>query len=132
MLRSTGRPVGSTSYYDLESWPALTGDRPAVVEIGHTWYAASAQRTAVNTESKLLLLTHAFETWGCLRVALRTDARNERSRAAIERIGARYEGIRRAHMVATDGTVRDSAYFSIVRDEWPAVRAGLEARLSRR
>ncbi|MCM3923073.1 GNAT family N-acetyltransferase [Frankia sp. AiPs1] len=104
---------------------------PSVAEIGSTWLAASAQRTAVNTETKLLLLGHAFDTWATLRVCLKTDARNARSRAAIERLGARFEGVRRAHVLAFDGTARDSAYYSIVRAEWPAVRAGLVARLAR-
>lgn len=102
---------------------------PDGVEIGHTWYAASAQRTACNTETKLLMLTYAFEEWQVARVTLKTDARNARSRAAIERIGGRYEGIRRAHRLATDGTVRDTVYFSIVAAEWPQVRHDLCARL---
>ena len=104
---------------------------PTVVEIGSTWYAASAQRTALNAEVKLLLLSHAFDVWEVLRVTLKTDARNERSRAAIERLGARHEGIRRAHTIASDGTVRDTAYYSIVAAEWPAVREGLRRRLGR-
>jgi RimJ/RimL family protein N-acetyltransferase len=85
----------------------------------------------VNTACKLLLLRHAFEEWRSERVTLKTDARNARSRAAIERAGGQFEGIRRAHVPATDGTFRDSAYFSIVADEWPAVRERLEKRLSR-
>nr|WP_157467028.1 GNAT family protein [Frankia sp. QA3] len=107
------------------------GILPSVAEIGGTWLAASAQRTAVNTEAKLLLLGHAFDAWATLRVCLKTDARNARSRAAIERLGARFEGVRRAHVLAFDGTARDSAYYSIVRAEWPGVRAGLIARLTR-
>ena len=99
------------------------------VLVGSTWYAASAQRTAINTECKLLLLTHAFETWRSLRVTLKTDARNAASRRAIERIGGRFEGVRRVHTVATDGSLRDTAYFSIVAAEWFTVRAGLVARL---
>jgi RimJ/RimL family protein N-acetyltransferase len=125
---ATGALVGSSRFLDIGCWEEPT--TPSVVEVGSTWLAASAQRTPVNTEAKLLLLTHAFETWRVHRVSLKTDARNERSRAAIERIGARFEGIRRAHMPAVDGTIRDSAYFSITADEWPAVRAGLEARLA--
>jgi len=138
-----GAIVGSTRFLDLEvfehpaPWPPGSGGpapsaerSPSVAEIGSTWYGASAQRTAVNTETKLLLLTHAFEVWDVLRVTLKTDARNAASRAAIERIGGRFEGVRRAHTMATDGTVRDSAYFSIVAAEWPAVRAGLTARLA--
>ncbi|KJE24304.1 hypothetical protein FF36_01379 [Frankia torreyi] len=107
------------------------GAPPSVAEIGSTWLAASAQRTAVNTEAKLLLLGHAFGTWAALRVCLKTDARNARSRVAIERLGARFEGVRRTHVLALDGTARDSAYYSIVRAEWPGVRAGLIARLTR-
>lgn len=135
--------VGSTRFLDLEvfetptPWPpgVAVGSAPddehppSVAEIGSTWYSASAQRTPVNTETKLLLLTHAFETWRVLRVTLKTDARNWASRNAIERIGGRFEGVRRAHTMATDGTVRDSAYFSIVAAEWFAVRAGLTNRL---
>ena len=140
---SDGALVGSTRFLDLEvfqdpaPWPpgigtggAPTDDNPpSVAEIGSTWYSASAQRTAVNTETKLLLLTHAFEVWSALRVTLKTDARNAASRAAIERIGGRFEGVRRVHTVATDGGLRDSAYFSIVAAEWFAVRAGLVSRL---
>jgi RimJ/RimL family protein N-acetyltransferase len=132
--------IGSTRFLDLDYWTAVPapptgrsvprGDTvPAVAEIGSTWLAASAQRTPCNTEAKLLLLTHAFEVWGVFRVTLKTDARNARSRAAIERIGARFEGIRRAHTRAVDGTVRDSAYYSVLAEEWPGVRAALKARL---
>ncbi|MDX3235448.1 GNAT family protein [Streptomyces sp. ME03-5709C] len=132
--------IGSTRFLDLGYWtaaPAVPAGRsaprgdlvPAVAEIGSTWLAASAQRTPCNTEAKLLLLTHAFEVWGVFRVTLKTDARNARSRAAIERIGGRFEGIRRAHTLAVDGTVRDSAYYSVLAGEWPGVRAALEARL---
>lgn len=129
--------VGSTRFLDLDvvgrpGAPAPDEDRPPDVgEIGSTWYAASAQRTAVNTEVKLLLLGHAFDVWQTVRITLKTDARNLRSRAAIERLGARFEGIRRAHTTATDGTIRDSAYYSIVRSEWPAVHDGLLDRLER-
>ncbi|MET0275509.1 MAG: GNAT family protein, partial [Acidimicrobiia bacterium] len=101
-------------------------------EIGSTWLAASAQATPVNTEAKLLLLRHAFDTWRVERVTFKTDARNERSRRAIERIGATFEGVRRAHTIASDGTIRDSAYFSIVRSEWPAIEHELERRLPTR
>ena len=133
-----GRVVGSTSYYDYKPWEWPEGaalrrsDRPDAVEIGHTWLAASAQRTSCNTEAKLALLTHAFETWAVHRVSLRTDARNERSRNAIARIGAKFEGVRRAERAAVDGTVRDSAYYSILLAEWPEVRAALERRLAGR
>jgi N-acetyltransferase len=129
--------VGSTRFLDMEvlglpGVVAPSDDRPpSVVEIGSTWYAASAQRTPLNTEVKLLLLGHAFDGWRVLRVTLKTDARNQRSRTAIERLGARFEGIRRAHTTASDGTVRDSAYYSVVAAEWPAVRDGLRSRLRR-
>lgn len=99
------------------------------VEIGGTWYAKAAQAGAVNPECKLLLLSHAFEA-GANRVELKTDARNARSRAAIAKLGAKQEAIHRAHMVVRDGHVRDTVYFSIIRSEWPGVRAGLEARLA--
>ena len=138
------RVVGSTRFLDLAvfSWPppwppgpelgsAPSDDTlPTVAEIGSTWYAASSQRTGVNTECKLLMLGHAFDAWGVVRVTLKTDARNERSRRAIERLGAGFEGVRRAHMPTIDGTIRDTAYYSIVQDEWPAVRARLEGFLT--
>ncbi len=131
------RIVGSTSYLDLERWRWPTGspfqrtDTPDVVEIGATWLAASAQRTRCNTEAKYLLLCHAFDVWRVHRVTLKTDARNAQSRRGIERIGAVFEGVRRAHMPAQDGSIRDSAYYSIVQAEWPAVRKALEAALAR-
>jgi N-acetyltransferase len=129
-----GRIVGSTSYFaERWRWDGHTGppDAPDVVEIGGTWLAASAQRTAVNTEAKLLMLTHAFDVWQVQRVSLKTDARNERSRAAIERLGARFDGILRCHMPALGpgGGIRDSAFFSILPDEWPEIRTRLESRL---
>lgn len=130
-----GRVVGSTSYLDVQQWqwpagsPLQRTDAPDVVEIGATWLSASAQRTRCNTEAKHLMLSHAFDVWRVHRVTLKTDARNERSRHAIERLGARLDGVRRADMPAQDSTVRDSAYYSIVRAEWPAVRARLEQSL---
>jgi RimJ/RimL family protein N-acetyltransferase len=132
--RSDGAVVGSTRFLDLGRVgvpDSAVSDAcpPNVLEIGHTWYAASAQRTAVNTEVKLLLLTCAFDRWEALRVTLKTDARNARSRAAIERLGAVFEGVRRAHMTAGDGGVRDTAYYSITRPEWPAVRNRLAGRV---
>jgi RimJ/RimL family protein N-acetyltransferase len=128
------RVVGSTSYFaEWWDWSGHAGPEgaPDAVEIGGTWLAASAQRTVVNTEAKLLMLVQAFDVWQVQRVALKTDARNERSYAAIERIGARFEGVLRSHMPALGpgGGVRDSAYFSILPDEWPAVKSRLEARL---
>jgi RimJ/RimL family protein N-acetyltransferase len=128
----TGEIIGSTRFYQLERWawpeghPLHGRTTPDACEIGYTWYAPSAVRTAVNTEAKKLLLTHAFEQWQVLRVCLHTDVRNERSRRAMERIGAKLEGILRAHKIASDLTVRDSARYSITAAEWPAVKAHLE------
>jgi N-acetyltransferase len=127
--------VGSTRFFDIERWPWPSGhslhDRstPDVCEIGYTWLTRSAIRTPVNTEAKLLMLTHAFENWHVLRVCLHTDARNAVSRAAIERIGGRFEGILRAHRIASDATPRDSARFSILAAEWPDVKQKLLERL---
>ena len=103
---------------------------PDVCDIGYTWLAGSAQRTPVNTEAKLLMMAHAFEVWQVHRVALQTDVRNKRSWAAIERIGGQLDGILRADRPGADDTVRTSARFSIVADEWPAVKARLAARLA--
>ncbi len=120
--RAGGTLVGSTRYLNV---------RPAdrVAEIGWTWLNPSAWRSGVNVEAKLLMLEYAFETLGCVRVELKTDARNERSRAAIAAIPAQFEGILRKHMIVPDVGVRDTAYFSVVDDEWPEVRANLERRL---
>lgn len=132
-----GRVVGCTSLYEMETWEWPPGSamqrhgRPDVVKIGYTWLAQSAQRTGCNTEAKLLLLGHAFEAWEVHCVAFCSDARNLRSRAAIERLGARFDGILRAHKPATDGGIRDSAFHSILRCEWPAARARLQALLAR-
>jgi len=131
------RIVGTTSYSDYQPWDwqgrgALQRhDRPDSVEIGYTWLAASAQRTACNTQAKYLLLRHAFETWQVHSVCLRTDERNQRSRRAIERLGCTFEGIKRAHTAGADGTVRSSAFFSIIAAEWPSVRERLEAMMQR-
>jgi RimJ/RimL family protein N-acetyltransferase len=138
---ATNRAIGSTRFLDLDDWSSSPGasngasskggsSLPRAVEIGSTWYAASAQRTIVNTESKLLLLSHAFEVWRTERVSFKTDARNERSRRAIERLGAQFEGVRRAHVLASDGTVRNSAYYSILSEEWPGLRDQLRDRLT--
>jgi len=134
--RARGRVVGATRFGNIEFWAWPPGnahqrglDVPDVVEIGWTWLAAEAQRTAINTEAKLLMLTHAFEQWRVHRVSLVTDARNARSRAAISRLGARFDGVLRAQRPAADGTVRDTACYSILDREWPDVRASLEARL---
>ncbi|HEX8875752.1 MAG TPA: GNAT family protein [Phycisphaerales bacterium] len=120
--RSSGRCVGSSSYCDIRE-----ADRG--VEIGYTWYAERCRGTMVNPESKLLLLAHAFETLGCVRVQLKCDARNTRSAAAIAKLGAKHEGIIRSHLYMHDGHLRDTSQFSIIAAEWPAVKAGLEARL---
>ena len=130
--------VGSTRFLNLEYWPNATGhpstrDFPDVVEIGSTWLSHDAQRTQVNTEAKLLMLTHAFETWEVQRVVLRTDARNAKSRANIERIGAKFEGTLRHHKHSTDGAnngLRDTATYSIIREEWDVVKSSLNEKLS--
>ena len=121
---ASSRVVGSTRFGNA----ALAHGR---VEIGWTWIAAPWQRTAVNTEAKLLMLRHAFENLGCRRVELKTDARNVRSQNAMRRIGATEEGTLRKHMLTASGHVRDTVYFSITDDEWPAVEARLRARLDR-
>jgi RimJ/RimL family protein N-acetyltransferase len=129
--------VGSTRFYEVAVWqwgPGSPHQRhgvPDAVDIGYTWLAASAQRSPVNTEAKLLMMGHAFETWRVHRVGLQTDARNTRSRAAIERIGGRLDGVLRADRPGTDDTVRDSARFSILAAEWPDVKERLTARLGR-
>lgn len=118
-----GEAVGTTTFFDGSS-----SDRR--LEIGSTWLGRSVWRTAINTEAKLLLLRHAFETLGCLRVQLKTDIRNERSQAAIARLGATREGVLRAHMRRLDGTQRDTVMYSIIADEWPAVQTRLEGILA--
>ena len=120
--RATGRPIGSTRYAAIEP-------RHRRVEIGWTWLGRAWQRSAANTEVKYLMLRHAFETLGCLRVELKTDALNDRSRAAIRRIGAREEGTLRQHMLTASGRIRDTVYYSIVDAEWAVVKAELERRL---
>lgn len=131
-----GRLCGSTRFrLEFWDWPAGHPESgrttPDVVEIGWTWLAASALRSGLNTEAKLLQLRHAFEVWRVHAVQLKTDRRNERSRAAIERLGAHFDGVIRAARPAADGTVRDSAYYSITAAEWPAVESRLEGLLSR-
>jgi RimJ/RimL family protein N-acetyltransferase len=123
--RAGGRVVGSTRFLTLR--PEHAG-----VEIGHTWLRSELWGTGANVEAKLLMLEHAFDRCGCMRVELKTDARNERSRRAMEALPAQFEGIFRKHMFVRGGEVRDSAYYSIVDDEWPAVRANLERRLASR
>ncbi|MER7666723.1 MULTISPECIES: GNAT family protein [unclassified Streptomyces] len=120
--RPTGRAVGWTTYMDIDV-------RQERLEIGWTWYGRAFWRTALNTETKLLLLRHAFEELGMGRVQLKTDHMNVRSQKAITRLGARREGALRRHRLRPDGTWRDTVYFSILTDEWPAVREGLAARL---
>ncbi len=117
-----GQAVGSSSYLDVDL--AVSG-----LEVGWTWYARPVWRTHVNPACKRLLLGHAFQALGARRVTLKTDALNLRSRAAIGRLGARYDGTLRHHRRRADGSVRDSAYFSVLAAEWPSVRAGLDARL---
>jgi N-acetyltransferase len=128
----TGDVVGCTRFLEIRWWRGRPD--PDEVEIGGTWLAAAAQRTAVNTEAKLLLMAHAFETLGVWRVAICTDALNQRSRDAIERIGATFEGVLRHHRLRynTDPVEpRDSAMYSVIDHEWPAVKAGIEVRLGR-
>jgi RimJ/RimL family protein N-acetyltransferase len=134
-----GEVIGSTRFGNIERWVwpepfadrARTDGTPDAVEIGWTWLRRDVQRTAVNTEAKLLMLGHAFDVWKVQRVALRTDRRNARSRAAIERLGAALDGILRTHVPGSDGTIRDTASYSIVSSEWEGVRGGLRVRLGR-
>lgn len=123
-----GRVVGSTSFLDPQSWPGGRGHLDSI-EIGATWIAASAQRTAVNTEAKFLMLAHAFDVLGVHRVVLNTDARNDRSRAAIARIGATFEGVLHGFRYGVEGTPRDTATFAIAARDWPQVREQLAERL---
>ncbi|MFT2016398.1 GNAT family N-acetyltransferase [Streptomyces sp. 796.1] len=123
VLRDTGRAVGQTSYLDISA-------RDERLEIGGTWYGRRVWRTAVNTEAKLLLLTHAFEEWGVGRVQWKTHHGNVRSQEAIARLGAEREGVLRRHKAMPDGTWRDSVYYSMLADEWPAAKARLQRRLA--
>ena len=126
-----GKAVGCTAYWDLRTW--ADSDRLRAIEVGFTWLAASAQGTGINAEAKLLLFTYAFETLGVVRVDLKTDARNERSRRAIAATGARFEGVLRSWspswVPGEEGRLRDSAMFSVIAGEWPAVRSALAARV---
>jgi N-acetyltransferase len=124
VVRESGEIVGSTRFMNIDATNRH-------VEIGSTWIVPAWQRTAVNTEAKYLMLREAFESWGCLRVELKTDALNQQSRAAILRLGAKEEGTFRKHVITSSGRVRDSVYFSIVDTEWPEVKARLEKRLGR-
>ena len=121
---ATSRPIGSSRYLNI----VLEHRR---LEIGWTWVAPPWQRTGANREAKLLMLSHAFDTLGCRRVEFKTDSRNEPSRTALLGIGAQFEGIFRNHMVMPEGPMRHSAYYSVIDDEWPAVKARLEASLAR-
>ena len=133
--RSEGVLLGSTRFWNLERWawpaghPSHGRSTPDACEIGYTWLTKAAIRTAANSESKFLMLRYGFETWRVLRVSFHTDSRNQRSRAALERIGAKFEGVLRAHRMAADFIPRDSMRFSIIAAEWPGVRESLLARL---
>ena len=124
IYQMTGEAIGMTRYMEIE--PANRS-----LEIGGTWYGQEYRRTAVNTECKFLLLQHAFDDLGCIRVQFKTDVRNERSQKALERIGAVKEGLFRDHMILPDGTVRSSMYYSILAKEWPSVRQRLTMLLDR-
>lgn len=136
---TTGAVVGSTRFMNAERWrwPAWAPEPaglarssgPEAVEIGSTWLAAAAQRTGINTEAKLLMLSHAFEVWGSFRVCFKTDERNRRSRDNIERVGARFEGVLRNQIHATSGRPRDTALYALTDEDWPAAKAALAARL---
>ena len=124
VLDATGQAVGMTTYMNID----VASPR---VEIGSTWYARSVQRTPLNTEAKLLLLAHAFEVLGCIAVEFRTHSMNLQSRRSIERLGAKLDGVLRAHMVMANGTVRDTACYSVTAPEWPAVQANLAWQLEK-
>jgi N-acetyltransferase len=121
--RASGEPVGSTRFLTLR--PEHRG-----LEIGHTWLGRGAWGTGANAEAKLLLLEHAFERAGCLRVEFKTDARNERARRALEALPARFEGVFRKHMLVRDGELRDSAWYAVTDDDWPVVRENLTRRVA--
>lgn len=121
---NSGRAVGMTTYMNIDA-------RERRVEIGSTWYRGSVQRTALNTECKLMLLTHAFDELDCIAVEFRTHFLNQQSRRAIERLGARLDGVLRNHRRASDGTLRDTCVYSIIASEWPAVRSHLRHQLKR-
>jgi len=123
--RKSGRTIGSTRFMNIDRMNRR-------VEIGSTWIVPAWQHTAVNTEAKYLMLCHGFEVWGCVRVELKTDALNERSRGAILRLGAKEEGMLRQHVITWTGRIRDSVYFSVLDSEWPSVKARLQQKLSRR
>lgn len=122
--RSSGRTIGSTRFMNIDRINRR-------VEIGSTWIALAWQRTGINTEAKYLMLRHAFEVWECMRVELKTDALNQKSRKAILRIGAKEEGTLRRHLITWTGRVRDTVYFSVLDNEWPQVKARLDAMRER-
>lgn len=136
---NTDRIVGATRLMNLEYWQgpmpwppgsrSTVGEVPSVADIGYTWLASSAQGTGVNRESKFLLLSLAFDTWNVHRITLKADVRNHRSRNAIESLGAQFDGVRRRESRGADDTVRDTAFYSILREEWPAIRERLAHRL---
>jgi RimJ/RimL family protein N-acetyltransferase len=134
VMRSTGKAVGATAYWDPRFWPET--EKLSAIEVGFTWLGASAQGSGVNLESKLLLFTNAFENWGVVRLDLKTDARNSRSRGAIESVGAKLEGVLRnwsqSWAPGEEGLLRDSAMYSIIATEWPECRTRLEDRLARK
>jgi len=136
--RADNTIIGSTRFFELErwAWPSSSPHHGTHTfdtgEIGYSWLTASAIRTAANTEAKLLMLTHAFDVWNMCSIHLCTDARNERSAAAIERIGAKFEGILRAHRMAADFTPRNTKRFSIIAAEWPEGKRSLEQKMGRR
>lgn len=134
--KSSGKIVGTTRFLNVEFWEFPEGNAlrrpvgvPHVVEIGATFLGEPYQRSGINTDAKLCLLTHAFEEWKVLRVALKTDNRNAQSRANIERIGAKFDGIVRAHMPGFDGGIRDTAFYSILQAEWPELKIRLQSKL---
>ncbi len=124
VLAASGRAVGMTTFMNIDA-----ANRH--VEIGSTWYRLAVQRTAVNTECKLMLLTHAFEAWDCIAVELRTHVLNRQSRAGIERLGAKLDGILRNHQLGREGTLRDTCVYSITRAEWPTIKVHLQYALTR-
>lgn len=134
--KKSGKIVGSTRFMNIEFWDCPKGHQffrpstiPHVVEIGATWISEPFQRTGINTDAKLQMLTYAFEEWKVLKVSFKTDARNSRSRTNIERVGAKFEGIVRAQMPSFDGGIRDTAFYSIVQIEWPEAKKRLQAKL---
>ena len=134
--KSSGKIVGTTRFLNMEYWEFPEGHAlwkaeniPHVVEIGATWLGEPYQRSGINTDAKLCLLTHAFEEWKVSRVSLKTDARNAKSRANIERIGAKLDGVVRAHMKSFDEGIRDTAFYSILRAEWPELKTRLQSKL---